>query len=187
MRRREAIAGIGSIGILGAAGIVAFRGLPTPESGSSDTGAGESGGIDPITVETLDAPGSQAGSVQIPAQNQPVFIDFFGTWCPPCVDQMPELAKANERIDDSVLFISVTTEAVGRVVTVEEIVDWWTENEGDWLLGIDPTTELAARYNPTGYPYAVALDADGAVQWSGAGLKSADDIVNGIETALDNE
>lgn len=186
MRRREAIAGIGSLGLLGAAGVVAFRGFPSPESDSSGSN-GESRDVDPLTVETLDAPGSSAGSVQIPPQNQPVFIDFFGTWCPPCIDQMPELAKANERVGDSVMFISVTTEAVGRVVTKDEIVDWWSENDGEWLLGIDPTTKLAARYNPTGYPYAVAIDADGEVRWSDTGLKSADDLVEGIETALDNE
>jgi thiol-disulfide isomerase/thioredoxin len=186
MRRREAIAGITSLGVLGGAGVVALRGFPSPGE-SSDSAGKENSGVDPITVETLDAPGSTAGSVQIPAQNQPVFIDFFGTWCPPCIDQMPRLRTANERIGDSVLFISVTTEAVGRVVTKEEVVNWWRENDGNWLLGIDPTTELAARYNPTGYPYAVAMDATGTVRWSGAGLKSADDIVAGIETALDNE
>ncbi|MEF8778989.1 MAG: TlpA disulfide reductase family protein [Natronomonas sp.] len=199
MQRRELLAGLGSVATLGAAGAIAIRGFPSIESGSADReGAAGSDRADEeetneaepvkqVAVETIDAPGSDAGEVQVPATDRPTFIDFFGTWCPPCIDQMPALAEANERIGDEVLFISVTTEAVGRSVTEAEVVEWWDTHGGNWLLGIDPTAELAAQYNPPGYPAAFAIDATGTVQWSDSGVKTADELVAGIEQAFDDE
>lgn len=177
MRRRELLAGVGSVGVLGAAGAVALRGVPSvgdePDSGGEAT-------REPIRLETIDAPGSEAGEVALPADSQPTFIDFFATWCAPCEAQMPALAEAHERIGDEVLFVSVTTEGLPEA----EIVEWWAEHDGNWLLARDPTTELAARYNPPGYPHAVATDAAGTVQWSSSGRKTADELVDGIERAI---
>lgn len=184
MRRRELLAGIGSLGALGGAGLIALRGLPSVGEEPSDPEGEEP--PEPLTIETVDAPGSRDGTIEVPSKEQPTFIDFFGTWCPPCIDQMPALGEASERVGDDVLFVSVTTEAVGDAVTEEELVDWWEKHDGDWLLGVDPTAELAAQYLAGGYPSAVAIDASGTVQWSDSGVKTADELVAGIEQAIDD-
>ncbi|WP_276256151.1 TlpA family protein disulfide reductase [Halomontanus rarus] len=187
MRRREILAGLGSVGAIGGAGLVSMYGLPPIEGsiGETDGDASPASVPDPITIETIDAPGSEDGEVSIPATDRATFIDFFGTWCPPCVEQMPALGEVNERIGESVRFVSVTTEAVGRSVREEEIVEWWDEHDGNWLLGIDPTAELAEQYLAGGYPSAVAIDDSGRVQWSESGVKTADELVAGIQQAID--
>ena len=183
MRRRDLLAGVGSVAVLGGAGAVAVGGFPSVETDASDaegTDAPGEGGTDrterpgPIAVETIDAPGSEAGEVRIPAA-EPTFIDFFGTWCPPCIEQMPALAEANERVGEN----------VGGSVTKDEVVEWWETHGGNWTLGIDPTAELAARYAPPGYPAAFAIEASGTVAWSDAGVKTADELVAGIERAME--
>jgi len=184
MRRRELLAGIGSVGVLGGAGLVAIRGLPS--FGEEATGSENGDPPEQLTIETVDAPGSRDGSVAVPSTDRPTFIDFFGTWCPPCIEQMPALGEASDRVGDSVLFISVTTEAVGRALPEAELVDWWETHDGDWLLGVDPNAELAARYLAGGYPSAAAIDASGTVQWSDSGVKTADELVAGIEQAIDD-
>lgn len=183
MRRRDVIAGVGSLGLIGTAGAVATFGLPSV--GTSDDQ--ESEPVEPMTVETIEAPGSQAGEVRVPAADRATFVDFFATWCDPCSAQMPALVEAHERIGDEVRFLSVTNENVGGSVTKDEVVDWWAEHDGNWTLGIDPKAELSARYSIAGIPYAVAIDASGRVQWSEAGRKSADEFVAGIERALEAE
>jgi len=177
MRRRELLAGVGSVGVLGAAGAIALRGVPS--IGDDQESDGETT-RDPIRLETIDAPGSEAGEIAIPAGGQSTFIDFFATWCAPCEAQMPALAEANDRIGDEVFFVSVTTEGLSEA----EIVEWWEEHDGNWPLARDPTTELAARYNPPGYPHAVAIDDAGTVQWSSSGQKTAEEFVDGIERAI---
>lgn len=185
MRRRDVLAGVGSVGVLAGAGLVATRGVPSFDADGNGDGATVDAGADPITVETLEAPGSSAGEVTVPAGDRVTFVDFFGTWCPPCVEQMPALGAAHERVGDSVQFMSVTTEPVGDAVPESTVVEWWDEHDGNWLLGIDPTAELAARYLAGGFPSAAAIDAAGRVQWSDAGVKTAAELVAGIGRALE--
>jgi thiol-disulfide isomerase/thioredoxin len=187
MRRRELLAGVASVGALGAAGAIAVRGLPSPGDGSESANEGNGESREPIEIETIDAPGSSAGTVELPTTGEPVFVDFFGTWCPPCEKQMPALGEAHDRIGDEVRFVSVTTEDVGGAVSESHVVDWWVEHDGNWTIGVDSTAELAARYLAGGYPSAVSIDASGTVQWSESGVKTADELVAGIERALNDE
>ncbi|SFR31056.1 TlpA family protein disulfide reductase [Halorubrum sodomense] len=180
MRRRHLLAGLASVGVLGGAGAVATGGVPNALGGEE---APEP--IEPVTLDTVDAPGSRDGEVTIPAPDRPTFVDFFGTWCPPCAEQMPALAAAHDRIGDEVLFVSVTTEPVGGAVSEETIVDWWTKHGGDWLVAADVTAVLAARLNVGKYPSARAIDASGRVRWATSGTHTAEEFVEGIRRAID--
>jgi thiol-disulfide isomerase/thioredoxin len=180
MKRRNLLAGLASVGAIGGAGLVATGTIPDTFSNGSETPEP----VEPTTLDTIEAPGSRDGEVTIPPDNQATFVDFFGTWCAPCVEQMPALGEAEDRIGDEVLFLSVTTEDVGGSVSEETVVEWWRENDGHWLVATDVTAELAAKLNVGAYPTAVALDATGRIQWSESGIHTADEIVAGIETAL---
>lgn len=189
MHRRELIAGLGSAGLVAGAGAVAIYGVPSVDE-LTVTDDGEGGyADDPLEIETIDAPGSEAGSVIVPDPERVTFVDIFGTWCPPCIEQMPALAEANQRIGDreDVQFLSVTNESIGenRAITMDELVDWWDDHDGDWTVGLDPSAELTERYLQGGYPSAVAIDTQGRVQWGDSGVKTADELVAGIEQTLE--
>ena len=177
MRRRDLLAGVTSVGVLGAAGAVALGGVP---SIGGDDGEGRAA-PEPMSIETIEAPGSEPGEIEVPAAGRPTFVDFFATWCGPCETQMPALAEANDRVGGDVRFVSVTSEGISE----GEIVEWWETHGGDWSLGRDRTAELAARYNQPGLPYAVAIDASGTIRWSEPGAKTADELVAGIERAIE--
>ncbi|MDB9249802.1 TlpA disulfide reductase family protein [Halorubrum ezzemoulense] len=180
MRRRHLLAGLASVGVLGGAGAVATGGVPDALGGSDAPEL-----VEPITLDTVDAPGSRDGEVTLPAPDRPTFVDFFGTWCPPCAEQMPALAEAHDRIGDEVLFVSVTTEPVGEAVSEERVADWWRENDGDWLVAADVSAELAARLNVGSYPSARAVDASGRVRWATSGTHTTEEFIEGIRQALD--
>ena len=179
MKRRHLLAGLASGAAIGGAGLVATGAVPSISGGD---GAEP---VEPTTLDTVEAPGSRDGEVTIPAGDRATFVDFFGTWCDPCIEQMPALAAAEDRVDDDVLFVSVTTEDVGGSVSEETVADWWRENDGDWLVAADVTAELAAKLDVGAYPTAVAIDAEGRVQWSESGIHTADELVAGIEAATD--
>ncbi|WP_096592501.1 TlpA family protein disulfide reductase [Halorubrum ezzemoulense] len=180
MRRRHLLAGLASVGVLGGAGAVATGGVPDALGGSDAPEL-----VEPITLDTVDAPGSRDGEVTLPAPDRPTFVDFFGTWCPPCAEQMPALAEAHDRIGDEVLFVSVTTEPVGEAVSEETVADWWRENDGDWLVAADVSAELGARLNVGSYPSARAVDASGRVRWATSGTHTTEEFIEGIRQALD--
>ena len=186
MRRREVLAGLAGAGTVIGGGAIAVYGLPSVDDPTAESADGDAD-ADPLTIETIDAPGSEAGEVTIPSSDRATFIDIFGTWCPPCIEQMPALATAYDRIGDDVLFVSVTNESVGedRAITEAELVEWWDEHDGNWTVGLDRRAELTERYLDGGYPTAAAIDATGTVQWSDSGVKTAAELVEGIEQALD--
>lgn len=180
MRRRDLLAGLASVGVLGGAGAVATGGVPDALGGED---APES--VEPVILDTVDASGSRDGEVTLPAPDRPTFVDFFATWCDPCVEQMPDLVEAHDRLGDEVLFVSVTPEDVGGAVSEETVADWWAEHDGDWLVAADVTAKLAARLNVGGYPSARAIDASGRIRWATSGTHTTEEFVEGIERALD--
>jgi thiol-disulfide isomerase/thioredoxin len=46
---------------------------------------------------------------------QPVFLNFWATWCPPCVAELPEIQKAYENHGIDVAFLLVTNQEPGIV------------------------------------------------------------------------
>lgn len=189
MRRRDLLAGVAGAGTVIGGGAIAVYGLPAVDDPAPESDSADGTGGDPLTIETVDAPGSDAGEILVPEPGRATFVDIFGTWCAPCIEQMEALAEAHERIGDEVLFVSVTNESVGenRAISEAELVDWWDEHDGNWTLGLDRRTEVTERYLAGGYPSAAAIDATGTVQWSDSGIKTADELVAGIEHALDPE
>ncbi|MFC5133136.1 MULTISPECIES: TlpA family protein disulfide reductase [Haloferacaceae] len=179
MERRHLLAGIASASVLGAGGVVATGNVPAVLGGTSVEP------VEPLTIDTIEAPGSRDGEVTVPADDRATFIDFFATWCDPCKEQMPALAEANDRIGDDVLFVSVTTENVGDRVPESKVVEMWEETGGDWLAAVDRTAELAAKLDVGGYPTAVVLDETGRPRWSDSGVHTADTLVEEIEAVLE--
>lgn len=170
MERREVIAGAASLAAV--AGGVAY--LHRPADGEA---------VEPLEIETLEAPGSEAGWIQVPERGNVTFVEFFATWCSVCRGMMPELAEAHRRTPEDVQFLSVTNEPVGHSVTREEVADWWTEHDGGWTVGVDSDLRLTDAVGASGVPTAVVVDADNHVVHRSKGEKSADEILEEIEDA----
>ncbi|WP_277543115.1 TlpA family protein disulfide reductase [Haloarcula laminariae] len=167
MRRRHLLATLGGTVALGA-GTLSVR----PWQSSNDS-------TEPITVETLDAPGSEAGRVTVPPSDGPLVLEFFATTCSTCADQMAVLADARQRVDDSVRFLSVTSEPVGLSVSRADVREWWQSHDGTWPVGLDDGTALAQRYDATRVPTTLVLN-DG-VAWRHTGPFDADALVAAVD------
>jgi len=112
---------------------------------------------DPVTLSEL--------------RGQPVIIDFWATWCPPCEFQVPELNAfyQDHREQVEVLGVSVDTEG-------PEVVEAWTREKGveyPILLGDE---DLARRFGAVGFPTLVIVDAQGRIDSRHVGLIERADL-----------
>ena len=139
--------------------------------------------VTPVEVETLDAPGSNAGTVEVPRRGDVTFVEFFATWCHVCQGMMDEVAAAHDEVGDGVQFLSVSNEPVGHTVTREEVVDWWRDNGGDWTVGVDGDLRLTEALDAAGVPTTVVVDSRNRIVTADTGRKTADEIVEAVESA----
>lgn len=158
MNRRQVLAALGGLTLTGGAGYVAVTGL--------------GGERDAVTVDTLDAPGSAAGSQRIPAPGRPTLVDLFATWCVPCEAQMRSLVPVYESFGDRVAFVSVTNERFGGGLDAEDIRQWWADHDGRWTVGHDPESRLMSELGAGGLPFLALADASGEVVWTHRGVAS---------------
>ncbi|WP_267641036.1 TlpA family protein disulfide reductase [Haloarchaeobius amylolyticus] len=118
------------------------------------------------TVETLDARGSEAGTITVPAADRPVVLDLFATVCGPCKPQTRAVATAHERLGDAVHVVSVTGEPIGETgVSPEGLREWWRDAHGDWTLAHDREARLVHALDARQIPFLAVVTPDGRVAY----------------------
>ncbi|ARS91064.1 TlpA family protein disulfide reductase [Natrarchaeobaculum aegyptiacum] len=179
MRRRELIAGAVGGGLLLGGGAVALGGLPSVGDDES------SEPTEPIEVRTLEARGSEAGTMTVPDDDRLTAVTFFATTCSSCAEKMPHLAEAAAGLEgEPIQFVSVTTEPVGNTVPESEVVEWFESHDGDWLLAHDDGSRLTVAYDGVPYPKTAVVDTDGTTLWEHVGTASTEELLEGFESAL---
>jgi peroxiredoxin len=105
-----------------------------------------------------------------------VLIDFWATWCPPCVFQPPEFNAFLERHAASGRIAVIGVEVGGA--SPEEIRTWARENDAvaqyPVLTGADE--ELARRFGAMGFPALAIVGPDGTIDSIHVGLTTADQL-----------
>jgi thiol-disulfide isomerase/thioredoxin len=173
MNRRQVVAGAGGLALTGGAAWLAFG-----RESTSDFA---------VTVDTLNAPGSEAGTQRLPVPGTVTLLDLFATWCAPCKAQMRSLRPVHDAYADDVAFVSVTNEQFGGGLTRADVAGWWEQHDGNWTLGHDPASVVHQQVSASGLPYLVLTDAQGQIVWSHAGVASETRLREEIDSALAGE
>lgn len=91
-------------------------------------------------------------------RGKPVVINFWATWCPPCVAEHASLQRLAIRFRGRVEFLGVIYQddlgAIRRFLA----------ERGEWgTTLVDPGSHTAIRYGVFGAPETFVIDADGTV------------------------
>ncbi len=90
-----------------------------------------------------------------------VLIDFWATWCGPCVKELPNLKKLHERFADNPNFVFIglsldgSAELLRRMVEAEDL-KWPQVQLGEWN-----GTPMPDRWGVQGIPATFLIGADG--------------------------
>jgi len=107
-------------------------------------------------------------------QGKTVIIDFWATWCPPCIFQIPELNKLSrahrDRADVKVIGVSVDVDG-------PEVVAKWIEEQGgtDYTI-VMGSVELAEEFGALGFPTLAVVKPDGSLDSLHVGLIEYDTL-----------
>lgn len=88
-----------------------------------------------------------------------VFINFWATWCPPCIEELPSINKLRSSFkdNDNIVFLMVDVDS-----KMEESSAFMQENSYDLPVYI-PTGDIPPDYLGNAIPTTVILDKKGAI------------------------
>ena len=109
-----------------------------------------------------------------------VVLNFWASWCIPCLQEHPLLVAADERWREQGLRI------VGVVYqdSPANARDWLRERGGSWTNVLDPGSRLSIEYGLFGVPETFFIDRRGMVAYKQIGPVSADVLAGWITRLL---
>ena len=89
-----------------------------------------------------------------------VVLNFWATWCPPCVDEMPSLVHLQQRLKDK----GVTVLAVSVDVDEGAYRRFLKDHNIDLLTVRDPDHKSSNLYGTFKFPETYIIDRDGKMR-----------------------
>ena len=88
-----------------------------------------------------------------------VVLNFWATWCPPCIDEMPSLVRMQSDFKDRVVVLAVSVDEDERSYRT-----FLKKNNVDLLTVRDPQQKSNELYGTFKFPETYIIDRQGVVQ-----------------------
>ena len=97
-------------------------------------------------------------------EGTPVLVNFWGSWCPPCKEEMPRLVEAHQEFGDRVQFLGVDI-----IDSRDEATAFMEEYGMTFPSVFDPPDAIKTSLGQFGQPTTVFFRADGSFAFAYAG------------------
>lgn len=102
-------------------------------------------------------------------RGKPVLLNFWATWCAPCVEEMPSLENLKKRLGDDLQILTVSVDEEWS------LIDKFFPRGTALPVLLDTSKEVPKRYGTEKYPETFLIDSQGRLQtllhqvkWDGA-------------------
>jgi len=106
-----------------------------------------------------------------------VLIDFWGTWCSPCIAELPELKKIHGAMKEHGF------EIIGVAAdSKEQLKGFFEESPLPWPSIVDAKSKIVDKFGVSGFPTLLLMDQEGNHVASGLhGVKLVDEIIKRLD------
>lgn len=137
---------------------------------------------DPAPTFDLTAEGSGVGLRLDDYKGKYVLLNFWATWCQPCVDELPSLiALQNEFQNDGLVVLGVSVDEN------QEAYQGFLDQFGiNFPTARDPERSVSTRYGTQKYPETYLIDPEGVVARKYVGPENwmRPEVVNHLRSLL---
>lgn len=99
-----------------------------------------------------------------------VIINFWASWCPPCIEEMPEFQALHNELDPEETVLLAINLTDGQRETKTLANSFLAENNLDMNVLYDTQGNAFYEFNVTSIPQTFFLDEEGTVQYSILGM-----------------
>ena len=137
--------------------------LAVAACGSGDEGSGADAGppVPDRAFETFDG----AETTLADYVGEPLVVNFWASWCPPCIAEMPEFERVHQARGDEVRFIGLNTQ--DDLAQAQDLV---VQTGVTYDLGLDPDGELFRDFEVVSMPSTFFVNESGAIVHQHAGI-----------------
>jgi cytochrome c biogenesis protein CcmG/thiol:disulfide interchange protein DsbE len=157
-----------------AVGGIFYLGMDGARPGKAS--AQENGQLAPdITVQQLDGTEVKLSDLR----GKPVFLNFWATWCPPCVGEMPHFEALYPKYQNQIQFLAVSQDAK------KEAADSFIADKGyTFPVAWDADQKAGQTYGVQAIPTSVLIDAEGKIIDIHVGGMSAGQLEDFLKQAV---
>lgn len=158
-------------------------GGPSPSAAASASASGDGGAAFHVgeAAPALVVPQVGGGIIDLAnLKGRPVWVNFMGTYCPPCLDEFPLMNRfSNRHAADGLVVVAVDVkEEEGTVAAFAEQLG------ATFPLGLDADGSAADRWDALALPVHFWIDKDGVIRDGALGGIGPDIMAAGLRTIL---
>lgn len=132
----------------------------------------------------IDLPTLTGGRVKLSSlKGHPVVVTFWGTWCPPCREEFPELVAAHKKYRDSGLVVLAVNQR-DQELSTKAVQDFVKEFGADFAVALDTRGRARRDFRLVGLPTMVFVDAAGVIRGVHPGPITAAEFDHGLAAII---